>query len=196
LLMTPRRRRRVALIVAAVMFATIALLLAWFWIGSSGAVRQARALEDRAIRVVEDLRIPELRAGRGPSRMMEKEIRLAWALSKTGDPEPLTMLLVGDLYWRPGRGIWVESLFRSDLEMRGACLRLADTIGHPASRCPAREDWDEYWLPVEREGVSGAVYVHEQLRSPLGTKREYVTIVTFELKACGTVREPGSGPCP
>jgi hypothetical protein len=197
--MTPRRGRRVALIVAAGIFATTALLLAWFWIASSGAVTEVRAMEDRAIGVVEDLRIPELEPRRGPSRIPEGDIRLAWALSKVGDPERLGMLMVDDLYWRPGRGVGVSMLFRSELDMPETCRRLAERVGRPLTKCPDSPEgpeWEEWWVPIRGGGVSGGARIFRHLRSSLGTTREYLILVEFEVHACGSVREPGSGPCP
>lgn len=171
--------------------------VAWFWLGSSGAVHEVRALEDRAVATIGRLRTPGLVLEQGPTRRAGGDIRLAWALSKVGSPDPLTILL-DDPYWRPGRGVWVSMMFRSPLSLQETCLRLAERLVRPAGECSEQEDaW--YMLPIARHaGVDGFVEVYRRrLRGPDGTlEREPSVVAEFSVKGCGTERSPGSGPCP
>jgi hypothetical protein len=198
--MAPPRDSRVALIALAMLLVGllvgIAVPVVWFRIASSGAVRDVRALEDRAIGVIEDLRIPGLELRHGPTRKEDGEIRKAWAFSMLGSPDWLSFFL-SDPYWKPGRGVLVTAMFRSDLDMRQTCLRLARHIGEPPARCPD-EDWEEYWLPIEAEGADGSVTIYlRRLRDAEGAlEREFSVVADFSVQACGTLREPGSGPCP
>jgi hypothetical protein len=197
-LMAHRPAGRVALIVVAILLTVIAAAAAWFWIGSSRAVGDVREMEDLAIRVIRDLRLPELELQRGPTRMAERDVRLAWALSKVGDPELLGMLLVDDLYWRPGRGVGISMLFRSPMDIRETCLRLRDHVERPSTNCPDSPEGpesEEWLVPIEGESVAGEARIFRQLRTPLGTKREYVILVEFDVEACGTVRTQASDPC-
>lgn len=147
--------------------------------------------------VINELSVPELELREGPGRMEEGEIRLAWALSQIGSPELLRELFQEDPHWQPGRGVWVSVLYGSHLEMRQTCLRLARQIGEPASRCPD-EDREVYWLPIEAQGAEGGVTIYpRRLRGdqdPL--EQDFSVVAEFEVKACGTLREAGTGSCP
>jgi hypothetical protein len=199
--MALRRDRRVALIALAMLVAGLIAPVAWFWIGSSRLVRHVRGMEDRAIRVIDRLRVPELEVRYGATRMEDGQIRIAWALSLIGSPELLRMAFQDDPYWQPGRGVWVSVLYDSNLDMRQTCLRLATRIGESAARCPdvgGDRDWQEYWLPIEAEGTEGGVTIHlRRLREEEGfLEDDFSVVAEFDVKACGTLRDPGTGSCP
>jgi hypothetical protein len=196
--MAPLRDRRVALIAVALLLLGLATPFVWFRIGSSALVRRVRGMEDRAIQVIERSRVAELELRYGPTRKEEGQIRIAWALSMIGSPELLRMAFQDDPYWQPGRGVWVSAIYRSTHDMRQTCLLLADEIGHPAGKCPDREDWEEYWLPIEADGAEGGVTIYDRrLRDENGVlEGEFSVVAEFEVKACGTLREPGMGSCP
>jgi hypothetical protein len=175
--------------------------VAWFWIGSSHLVPKVRGMEARAIGVIEHLDVPQLEPRDGPTRMGDREIRVAWALSLIGSPELLRMAFQDDPYWQPGRGVWVSVTYRSNLDMRRTGLRLAKEIGEPATRCPdtdGHKAWEEYWLPIEGEGAEGGVTIYlRRLRDEDGVlEQEFSVVAEFDVKACGTLRDPGTGSCP
>lgn len=194
------RDRRVAFIALAMLIVGVTAPVFWFFVASSGTVREIRALEDRAIRVIEELRTPELELRYGPTRKSDAEIRKAWAFSLIGSPDLLTMFL-DHPSWRPGQGTGVTAMYRSDVDMRGTCLRLARHIGEPDTRCPDMgpdEQDTEYWLPIDAEGAWGGIYIYlRRLRNAQGELEDDFSVVAeFSVHACGTLREPGSGPCP
>lgn len=192
-----RRDGSVAVIALAMLVVGLGAPVIWFRVASSGAVREVRALEDHAIRVIEDLRTPGLELRQGPTRKSVGEIRKAWAFSLLGSPDWLSFFLA-DPYWKPGRGTLVTAMFRSDVDMRRTCLRLARHMGEPDTRCPDEEDWEEYWLPIKVEGAEGGITIYlRRLRDAEGAlEREFSVVADFSVQACGTLREPGTGSCP
>jgi hypothetical protein len=190
------------LIALALLITGLVAPIVWFRTGSSSLVRHVRGMEERAIDVIERFDGSELELRYGPTRKGEGQIRIAWALSLIGSPELLRIAFQDDPYWQPGRGVWVSATYRSSFDMRRTCLSLARRIGEPASRCPKinqkEEESSEYWIPIREEGTDGSVTVYlRRLRDATSSLEDQFSVVAeFDVKACGTLRDRGTGPCP
>lgn len=195
------------LIVVGILLAIPGLVLGWMWLSSSGSVEEVRALEDRAIGYIERFRAPELELRGDYPRIPERDIRLAAGLTRIPGGDLLAFWVWGGSGppWEPGRGVWVTARFRSSLDERETCHLLARAAGKPPSACVAGRVQDvlypgerTYELDLEGEGIDGFAEVHlRRLRDSRGVLQpEFSVVAELSIRACGTERSPGTGPCP